>query len=88
MRKEVLALIPDKRIQINAAATVFFKNRHGETEMHPAGFLVPKQEEVELKQFAIEFKQFPLPEKYVKRSLEDLCKAVLESMREKGLVRD
>lgn len=88
MRKEVLDLIPDKRIQINAAATVFFKNRNGETVLDPSGkFYVPKEEEVELRQFAIQFKKFPVPEHYLKQALEDLVDTVLDEMRQKGLVK-
>ncbi len=86
IKKEVLDLLPDKRIQINAAASVFIKNSE-KLEPGPAGLLVPGEDEHELSQYAVEFKKFPVPRHYVEKALEDLSKAVLQTLEEKGLIR-
>lgn len=80
-------LVPNKRLQINAAATVFFKNREGKLEMGPAGLMVPKEDEHELRQFALEFKKFPVPANQMEAALDELKKAILDDLQQKGLLK-
>lgn len=49
--------------------------------------MVPTEEEHELRQFAVEFKKFPVPEKVIQESLKQLSSAILQEMHEKGLIK-
>lgn len=70
-----------RRLQINAAASMFFKTG----EIDPLS-LKMKEFEKELRQFAVEFKKFPIPERFIDKALVDLSAAIKQSLDEKGLV--
>ena len=70
-----------KRLQINAAATVFIK-----TDQLDPRTRTFQEKEKELRQFAVEFKKFPIPANRIKKALEDLGAAIYQDLERHGLV--
>lgn len=74
------------RVQINIAATLFTKN--GDFVKNKITQKIePAEDEKELNQYALEFKEWPVPEKYLDKGLSEMCLAVKKSMRDAGLLR-
>jgi len=82
----------NSRIQINMGVSLFSKLTVPRTIQVPtaSGIMIPKlvtENEEELPQLAIEFKQWPIPEEELKRALMNLCVAVAEQLGKKGLLK-
>ena len=80
------------RIQVNAATTVYTKKDKPETVMQMnqiTGLAVPTieiEDENELRQFAVEFKVYPIRRSHAREALDNLSKAIFQDMEQKGLL--
>lgn len=80
-----------EKIDIHSAITIYRELKQPITEMKNInGLMVPHEHkfvEQEVTQLAVSWERWPVPEKYVDKALEDMCRALKEKMRETGLMK-